>query len=74
MEHGVIFDECEDTNAIEREIIRVEMEMDFLIAIMARGGPDAVGVREEITRLENYMGELISQREACRLEHPDEES
>jgi hypothetical protein len=55
---------------LEREIREIGAEIDFRVAIIARGGPDASGVREELTELESRLGDLLDQIDTARSAPP----
>ena len=61
--HGNV-DHTAEVIAVETELARNQDEIDFVVAIIARGGEDAIGMNEHLERLELERGDLLQRRDA----------
>jgi hypothetical protein len=52
--------------AIDAELKRNQDEIDFLVAVISRGGPDASACRTRLDELESQRGDLLTAREDAR--------
>ena len=56
-----------DLGRVEGEIARLEDEHDFVQNVLARGGPDAYGARDDLERIDRELADLYDARDDLRV-------
>ena len=56
-----------DLGRVEGEIARLEDEHDFVQNVLARGGPDAYGARDDLERIDRDLADLYDARDDLRV-------